>query len=151
MARRRARWQRIALFTLTASLGAATIGSAQLFRPFTDRSRALLEGNWQSCREADGQYAERVYDGRWPGMEPFELHMGPYHEFALFRGIQDDHRDHDSAQNLLKPHTVELVSNNAKHTWEVNGLRLQVVLAGGSREDCESWFVTLSRSGASSH
>lgn len=151
MAGRRARWQRIALLTMAASLGAATIGSAQLFRPFTDRSRALLEGNWQSCREADGQYAERVYDGRWPGMEPFELHMGPYHEFALFRGVQDEHRDHDSAQNLLKPHTVELVSNNAKHTWEVNGLRLQVVLAGGSREDCESWFVTLSRSGVASH
>ncbi len=151
MARRRARWQRIVLFTVAASLGAATLGYAQLFRPFTDRSRALLEGNWQSCRESDGQYAERVYDGRWPGMEPFELHLGPYHEFALFRGVQDEHRDHDSSANLLKPHTVELVSNNAKRTWEVDGLRLEVVLAGGSREDCESWFVTLTRSGASSH
>ena len=151
MARRRAGWQRIVLLTVAASLGAATLGYAQLFSPFTDRSRALLEGNWQSCRESDGKYAERVYDGRWPGMEPFELHLGPYHEFALFRGIQDEHRDHDSSANLLKPHTVELVSNNAKRTWEVEGLRLEVVLAGGSREDCESWFVTLTRSGASSH
>ncbi len=151
MTRRRTSWQRIALFTMAAVLGAATLGYAQLFRPFTDYSNALLEGNWQSCREADGQFAERVYDGRWPGMEPFELHMGPYHEFALFRGIQEAHRDHDSPQNLLKPYTVELAGNNAKHSWDVNGLRLEVVLAGGSREDCESWWVTLKRSTTSSH
>ena len=145
--------QRIALVTLAAVLGAGTLGYAQLFRPFTDRTRAnaLLEGNWQSCRESDGQFAERVYDGRWPGLEPFELHLGPYHEFALFRGIQDEHRDHGSAANLLKPYTVELAGNNARHSWDVNGLHFEVVLAGGSREDCESWFVTLSRSALSSH
>jgi hypothetical protein len=148
---RRGIWQRIALFTIAASLGAATLSYAQLFRPFTDRTQALLEGNWQSCREADGQYAERVYDGRWPGMEAFELHMGPYHEFALFRGVQDEHRDHNSTQNLLRPFTVELTANNAKHIWDVNGLHLEVVLAGGSREDCESWWVTLKRSSTSSH
>jgi hypothetical protein len=151
MTRRGLAWKRIALFTVGASLSAATLGYAQLFRPFTDRTRAMLEGNWQSCRESDGQYAERVYDGRWPGMDPFELHMGPYHEFALFRGIQDAHRDHASTDNLLKPYNVELISNNAKHVWDVNGLHLEVVLAGGSREDCESWFVTLKRSGSSSH
>ena len=148
---RRAGWQRIALFTMMASLGAATLGYAQLFRPFSDHSQTLLEGNWQSCREGDGQYAERVYDGRWPGMEPFELHMGPYHEFALFRGVQDEHRDHGSADNLLRPYTVELVANNARHSWDAGGLHLEVVLAGGSREDCESWFVTLRRSATSSH
>jgi len=63
--------RRIVLFTLLATLGAGTLAYAQLFRPFTDRTRAMLEGNWQSCREGDGQYAERVYDGKWPGMEPF--------------------------------------------------------------------------------
>ncbi len=151
MARPRAGWHRIALFTAAAVLTVASFAYAQLFRPFSDRATTFLEGNWQSCREADGQYAERVYDGRWPGMDPFELHMGPYHEFALFRGIQDDHRDHDSSANLLRPYTVELVANNARHSWEVNGLHLDVVLAGGSREDCESWFVTLKRSNASSH
>jgi hypothetical protein len=151
MRRRRTDWQRVVTFTIFASLGAAGLASAQLFRPFTDRTNAMLEGNWQSCRENDGQYAERVYDGRWSGMEPFELHMGPYHEFGLFRGIQDAHRDHASAENLLKPYNVELVANNAKHVWDVNGLHLEVVLAGGSREECESWFVTLKRSGSSSH
>ncbi len=153
MTARFARWQVVGLFAVTASLGAATISHAQLFRPFSDRTRpqALLEGNWQSCRESDGEYAERVYDGRWAGIEPFELHLGPYHEFALFRGIQDTHRAHDSQANLLKPYTVELFGNNARHVWDVSGLRLEVVLAGGSRDDCESWFVTLTRSGTSSN
>jgi len=148
---RRGAWRRIAGFTLFAVFGAATLGHAQLFRPFTDRSQSMLEGNWQSCRETDGQYAERVYDGRWQGLEPFELHMGPYHDFALFRGIQDDHRDHDSANNLLKPHKLDVIGNNARHSWDVNGMHLEVVLAGGSREECESWFVTLKRSADSSH
>ncbi|HMD35166.1 MAG TPA: hypothetical protein VKH42_09365 [Vicinamibacterales bacterium] len=148
---RRDSWRRISGFTLVAVLGAATVGQAQLFRPFTDRSQTMLEGNWQSCRESDGQYAERVYDGRWQGFEPFELHMGPYHDFALFRGIQDDHRDHASANNLLKPHKLDVIGNNARHAWDVNGLHLEVVLAGGSREECESWFVTLKRSADSSH
>jgi hypothetical protein len=60
-----------------------------------------LDGNWQSCRETGGEYSERVYDGKWPGLPPFELHMGPYHEFALFRGIQAEViRPRDSTLNL---------------------------------------------------
>jgi len=148
---RRGSWVRILGFTVAAMLGAASLGYAQLFRPFSNRSQTMLEGNWQSCREDDGQYAERVYDGRWQGVDAFELHMGPYHEFALFRGIQDEHRDHDSANNLLKPHKLDIVGNNSRHAWDVNGLHLEVVLAGGSREDCESWFVTLRRTADSSH
>jgi len=144
MGTRRGTWQRIAGFTVAGCLGAAALGQAQ-FRPFSDHSRAMLEGNWQSCRESDGQYSERVYDGRWPGLGPFELHMGPYHEFAFFRGIQDEHRDHSSTENLLKPYSIEMRANAAKHAWDVDGLHLEVVLAGGSREECESWFVTLKR------
>ena len=143
----RAKWQRIAGLTMTSVLCAAAIGHAQ-FRPFSDHTRAMLEGNWQSCRESDGHYGERVYDGRWPGVEPFELHMGPYHEFALFRGIQDAHREHASSGNLLRPFTVELRDRSARQTWDIDGLHLEVVLAGGSREECESWFVTLTRTEA---
>ena len=110
MAWRRRKWQRIAAITVAACLGVAAFVQAQ-FTPFSDRKRALLEGNWQSCREADGQYGERVYDGKWPGLAAFELHMGPYHEFALFRGIQDEHRDHNSPDNLLKPYNVEIRGN----------------------------------------
>jgi hypothetical protein len=145
MATRRAKWQLVGGFTVAACLGMASLSQAQLFSPFTDRTQAMLEGNWQSCREADGQYAERIYDGKWGGIGEFELHMGPYHEFALFRGIQDEHRDHTSAENLLKPFNVEIVANRGKKSWDVAGLRLEVALAGGSREDCESWFVTLKR------
>ena len=142
---RRAKWQLVAAFTVATCLGMAALSHAQ-FSPFTDHTRAaLLEGNWQSCRENDGQYSERVYDARRPGLGPFELHMGPYHEFALYRGIQDEHRAHESAENLLKPYNVEMKANAGRYSWDVDGLNLQVVLAGGSREECESWYVTLTR------
>jgi hypothetical protein len=76
--------------------------------------------------------------------------MGPYHEFALYRGIQDDHRDHRSSENLLRPHNVEIRANAARQSWDVDGLHLEVALSGGSREDCESWYVTLQRSASTS-
>src|SRR5439155_2028928 len=138
------KWQLVTLFTGTLVLGAAASGLSQ-FTSFNDRRLAMLEGNWQSCRESDGKYAERIYDGRLPGVGQFELHLGPYHEFALFRGVQDDHRDHSSADNLLKPFNVELRGNSAKRSWNVDGLTFEVALAGGSREECESWFITLKR------
>jgi hypothetical protein len=150
MALGRLRWRWIAALTMTCCFSAAAIGRAQ-FTSLSDRSRSLLEGNWQSCRESDGHYAERVYDAKWPGMEPFEVHMGPYHEFALFRGIQDAHRDHNSSENLLKPFNIELVGRRGHQTWETAGLRLEVKLAGGSREDCESWYLTVQLASAASH
>ena len=142
-------FRRLVVWTTGCWLGMATLGYSQ-FTPFSDHRTALLEGNWQSCREADGQYSERIYDSTWPGLGPFELHMGPYHEFAIFRGVQEGHRHHSSAGNLLKPFTVEVVNNTARQQWVVGGLRLDVRLAGGSRDDCESWFVTLSRVDTSS-
>jgi len=138
-------WHLIGAFTVVGCLGAAALGRAQ-FTSFNDRSRTMLEGNWQSCREPDGQYGERVYEGKWPGVPPFELHMGPYHEFALYRGIREEHRDHRSSENLLRPSNLNVVDNRARQSWDVAGLHLEVSLAGGSREDCESWFVSLKRS-----
>ena len=150
MMRRPATRHLIAAITVGICLGAAVVGYAQ-FTPLTDHSTAMLEGNWQSCREEGGEYSERVYDGKWGGLGPFELHMGPYHEFGLFRGIQDAHRDHKSADNLLRPFNIELKANAARQSWDVAGLHLDVTLAGGSREQCESWYVTLKRSTSSSH
>jgi hypothetical protein len=140
------RW--LAGLTTAAWLGLAATARTQ-FTSFTDVSRAVLEGNWQSCRELDGQYSERVYDNDIAGIGPFELHLGPYHEFALFRGIQDAHRSHGSPDNLLSPYTVQVQANRARHTWEAAGLRLEVALGGGGETHCESWFVTLKRTGQS--
>ena len=138
---RKARW-------IVASVLGAVLAAAPAFAQFVstgDRIKALLEGNWQSCREADGNYAERVYDNSLPGIGAFELHLGPYHEFALFRGIQESHRDHTSSDNLLSPFNVEVEANRARQAWETAGLRFEVSLGGGARDDCESWFITLKR------
>ena len=148
MGRRRANW-RIAVVTIGVCLGVAGLSRAQ-FSSMSDRSRSMLEGNWQSCRDGAGQYSERVYDGKWPGVPPFELHMGPFHDFALFRGIQDAHRSHDASENLLRPHTIELKGGSARQAWDVAGLHFEATLAGGSSDQCESWYITLRRSTVSS-
>jgi len=127
--------------------------SAQLYRPFSNDPHNILEGNWQSCRENDGQYAERVYDHVVNGVGQFEVHMGPRREFAIFKGVQDAHRDHDSSENLLKPYRVPMDAGRAKQHWDVPSLNLSftVTLAGGSRTDCESWFIVLSPLEKTSH
>jgi hypothetical protein len=143
------KWQSMTLLTAALVLGTAAYGRTQ-FTSSNDRRISMLEGNWQSCRESDGKYSERIYDGKLPGLGPFELHMGPYHEFALFLGVQDEHREHTSPDNLLKPFVIDVVANVGRHRWDVAGMRLEVALAGGSREDCESWWVQLRRGDNSS-
>jgi hypothetical protein len=127
--------------------------AAPQFTSFSHNSQAILEGNWQSCRENDGRYSERVYDHLVDGVGRFEVHMGPRREFAIFSGVQDDHRNHNSPQNLLKPFVVELEGTRAKHRWEVPSLSVAftVTLAGGSRTDCESWFIDLEPLEKTSH
>jgi hypothetical protein len=145
MSRTGASWSIVAIFTAAGILGAAAAAFPQ-FASTGDGSSALLEGNWQSCRELDGKYGERIYDNTLPGIGPFELHLGPYHEFALFRGVQEAHRDHTSEENLLRPYNIEVIANRARQRWETAGLSLDVAMGGGGRDDCESWFVTLKRS-----
>jgi hypothetical protein len=125
-------------------LAIASRAGAQ-FTSFTHNTNNILEGHWQSCREADGRYAERVYDHVVNGVGLFEVHMGPNREFAIFPNVQDEHRAHDSADNLLKPYRVPMEAGRAKQRWDVPTLNLifTVTLAGGSRMDCESWFIVL--------
>jgi len=136
-----------------AALSVAAAPQASQFTPFSNDVRNILEGNWQSCRESDGQYGERVYDHVTGPGGVFELHMGPRREFALFRGVQDAHRDHDSPENLLKPYRVPLEAGRAKERWEIPSMNLVLTatLAGGSRTDCESWFIVLSPLEKTSH
>lgn len=146
----RSAWLLAGVFT--GAVAAAVPVRAQLFRPFSNDSRNILEGNWQSCRENDGTYAERVYDHVTNGAQ-FEVHLGPRREFAIFKGVQEAHRDHDSPENLLKPYRVPLESGRAKQRWEIPSLNLvfTVTLAGGSRTDCESWFIVLAPLEKTSH
>jgi hypothetical protein len=127
--------------------------AAAQFTPYSSDPRNVLEGNWQSCRERDGQYTERVYDHLVNGVGQFEVHMGPRREFAIFTGVQDAHRDHEAPDNLLKPYRVLLEAGRAKHRWDVPSLNLSftVTLAGGSRTDCESWYILLKPLDKTSH
>ena len=138
---------------LAATLLLVARPAAPQFTPFSHDPRNILEGNWQSCREADGRYSERVYDHVVNGAGRFEVHMGPGREFAIFRGVQDEHRGHESRDNLLKPFRVAMEGAFASQKWEVPSLNLAftVTLAGGSRTECESWFITLAPLDKTSH
>jgi hypothetical protein len=124
---------------------AARALAAPQFTSFSRDARNILEGSWQSCREADGRYSERVYDHVVNGVGRFEVHLGPHDEFAIFEGVQDEHRDHAAAANLLKPYRVPMEAGRAKQRWEIPSLDLvfTATLAGGSRGDCDSWFILL--------
>ena len=136
-----------------AALVAVRPAAAQVWRPFSNDTRNVLEGNWQSCRERDGTYAERVYDHVVNGLGQFEVHMGPRREFAIFKGVQDSHREHDSPENLLRPFRVAFENGRAKQHWEIPSLNMAftATLAGGSRTDCESWYLLLEPIDKTSH
>jgi hypothetical protein len=125
----------------------AATSAAPQFTPFSraSQSQNILEGSWQSCREADGRYSERVYDHVVNGAGQYEVHLGPHNEFAIFQSVQSEHRDHASAENLLSPYRIETEAGRAKHRWEIPSLNLAftVTLAGGSRTDCDNWFILL--------
>jgi hypothetical protein len=135
------------------SVVAAARPASSQFVSFSTNRHNILEGNWQSCQEANGRYSERVYDHMVNGMGQFEVHLGPKREFAIFKGVQDEHREHDSPDNLLRPFRVALEGTRAKQRWEIKSLNLAftVTLGGGSRTDCESWFIVLEPLEKTSH
>jgi hypothetical protein len=130
----------VALSVLLAAPSAAPQFISQPTNP-----RHILEGNWQSCQEQAGTYSERVYDHVVNGVGQFEVHLGPRREFAIFMGVQDDHREHVRLDNLLKPHWVMMQGMRAKQRWEIPALNLAftVTMGGGGRSECESWYILL--------
>lgn len=145
-----------------AAFIAGAVAAMLLAQPVTTRAqftsyrrdpRTILEGHWQSCPEDDGSYAERVYDHVVNGVGQFEVHLGPHNEFAIFKGVQDEHRSHASPENLLLPYRVPMVDGRASQRWIVPslGLRFSVTLAGGSFADCDSWYIVLEPTDKPSH
>jgi hypothetical protein len=120
---------------------------------YSSNPRNILEGSWQSCLDQTGRYAERVYDHVVNGVGLFEVHLGPRREFAIFKGVQDQHREHESPDNLLKPFRVLMEGGRARQHWDIPSLKVSftVTLAGGSYSDCESWYVLLEPLEKTSH
>ena len=134
---------------LTALVAALVLGAprtaAPQFTPFPNDPHHILEGNWQSCQQPDGRYAEKIYDHYVNGVPQYEVHLGPRREFAIFKGVMEDHRDHDAPDNLLRPYRVLMEGGRARQHWDIPSLNLSftVTLGGGSTMDCESWYVVL--------
>lgn len=148
----KASWVMCALLA-TAAVLLPRLTAAQ-FVSLSGNPHNILEGNWQSCEDpSTGRYSERVYDHVVNGVGMFEVHLGPKREFAIFKDVQDAHRDHESPDNLLSPFRVAMQGSRAKQRWEIPSLRLafSVTLAGGSRTDCESWFIVLEPLEKTSH
>ena len=137
---------RVVTAFFTAAFVLAATRAAPQFVRVSSNPRNILEGNWQSCQEPPGgPYTERVYDHVVNGVPQFEVHLGPRREFAIFEGVQDEHREHASDANLLKPYRVPLQGTRARQRWEIPALKLAftVTLGGGARTDCESWYILL--------
>ncbi len=132
------------------------------FTSFNDRQvgNTLLEGNFQSCLGGGGEdqaheYSEQVWEHRTrvgkTFIVDFEVHFGPRDEFAVFKGSHDLHPSHEDHRNLLLPAYKYgpwqgLVGGRTWHFHVDNTqYRLNAVLAGGSRDDCESYFIKLER------
>ena len=114
---------------------------AQLWTSYP-KPGTLLSGNWQSCWE-DGEWGERIFEYRRLGKLIAEFHMGPRNEFALYKQPQPDDHSHDSSDNLLKDHPYDNNRSNFSYFSPQLGLRLTISKGGGSRDECESYFVTL--------
>jgi hypothetical protein len=135
----------VAAGLVIAVLGAPAAARAQWI-PYANNPKTILEGNWQSCPDRrTGIYEERVYDHVVAGVGQFEVHLGPKREFAIFAGVQDEHREHGSPANLLKPYRVVMDTMRARQSWKIPSLKLALTVAmgGGSTTDCESWYVVL--------
>lgn len=111
----------------------------------------FLKGSWQSCQLEDFSYAERVFTYRLRDKAIWEFHLGPADEFALFagEGPDDADDDHSNPANLLGVafHYHALSTKAGGRTWSAPSVRLlvNVVAAGGSRDDCMAFEVLVER------
>lgn len=91
----------------------------------------LHQGHWQSCGDH-----ERALEHRVNGKLVWEMHLGPYNEFALYDHAVDGDHDHADRTNLLAP--GYRYESRAGQAWTVPKLRLwvSVVQAGEGKGDC---------------
>lgn len=136
----------------------------------------LHQGYWQSCKQGDGTYGERVLQHReirkvkpsphyksgqanipfyggvsYENVLLWELHMGPRDEFALYdHEVDGEDHNHDTDNKLAPAYRIHAVNTlGGKRTWTVDSLHLWISItsAGGSRDACESFYIRIERVG----
>ena len=122
----------------------------QLWTSFKDPAdtKAILDGHFQSCTIPEDGYGEIAYDHYVNGKQLWSFHLGPFDDWALFKGTEPDGDDHDSPLNLLAAHhALSLPTINGARQWSVPSLKLwiSVVQGGGSRDQCMGWYVRVER------
>lgn len=104
-----------------------------------------LWGTWQSCLQDDATYGEMDFVQVTNGKALWTLHLGPSDDFALFKGIAPDDDDHDDPKvNLLGvAHRFNSLPSKSGRNWTIPTLhlRINVVAAGGSRSECDSFVI----------
>ena len=128
----RSAWLLIGVCAL-AAMFAARPAAAQFSGRSPTTPAIFSKATGSRAATATARYAERVYDHVVNGVGQFEVHMGPRREFAIFKGVQDAHREHDSPDNLLKPFRVTFENGRAKQRWEIPSLNLAFTVDDGRR------------------
>jgi hypothetical protein len=124
----------------------------------------LHQGSWQSCDSAERvlqhtemrkvatptYYKSYKFAPSYETVVVWELHMGPGNEFGLYvKPLDGEDHTHDGPDNLLGP-DYRVTSEGTwrgKRQWIIPSLhlRIKIVAAGGSRTECESFYITVER------
>jgi hypothetical protein len=125
---------------------------SSLLHAFHHDPRKILEGNWYSCRESDGSTASASTTTSSTAAASSKCTSARAASSRSSRAC----RTRTAITN--RPTTLQAVPRRdghgrAKQRWEIPSLNLAftVTLAGGSRTDCESWFIVLEPIEKTSH
>ena len=135
------------LIVLTAAGLLVARAAAPQFTSFSHDPRNILEGNWQSCREGDGRYTERVYDHVVNGVGA--VRSAPRTAATSSRSS----RASRTSTAITRRPTIccsrtrcAMEGGRARQRWEIPSLEPGV---HGERSpaararDCDSWFIVL--------
>jgi hypothetical protein len=124
----------------------ATSSGVTEWTPARSRPDAILDGIWQSCKDDtdSGHFGERVYLSYKPDVE---IHLGERDEFAIFKGIVEEERDHKSVDNLLAPYFHYDDVPGHGRSWSLPELNwfvsVQAITGSYDLDECRTFAVQI--------